>query len=567
MNNPDSLTPKAGIDAIELHVRSYRSALKSTLEVTVNSLTNSHIRMDSILHPYGQNLDQLDTSAFIYSVFRLPSAIDKTEKVIIGQNPEVFTQNGFANVDDWPRVNSPGRRRPTYFNDNTKVMASFAASISDIDDLTNILIAYQTEWNKFHLILHHLYKNYPALKKDIGSTDFLNKLNIPYIDWLSLKTALGPNWKIRLKRVYYKTINLRLRLLAGSWLDYTKTAQQWWHNISETIGQKYDLENLDIYFVSSNTHSLLNLYTGFALKHKKLIIDHIKNYHPDLYKIWISIENKEHYLNPNDFLYFAFKSFVNEPKIKIEFEKFQRKLGIITIPNSPYLDVHLQIFPIKNLIKSKFIDPRLKIHRPNKIKNSKALIFNIDYPLGFAAYHILSETMENVGHVKGVYLLGKAAVLNSELGDIQIPRVVFDEHSQNTYMFNNCFNSFFPFPNNQGSILTNQKSVSVLGTFLENGALLDTYSKNNLTIVEMESGPYLSAITEATYDQQNPRSTVVDLNSCPIDIGIINYTSDTPYSQAKNLASHKLSITGVEPTYLGSLTILQRIIEQEEKDK
>lgn len=565
--NTDTLTPKAGIEDIELHVRSYRSALKSTLEVTINSLTNSHIRMDSILHPFGQNPDQIDTSAFIYSVFRLPSIIDKADKVIIGQNPEVFNQNDFANVDDWPRVTSQGRRRPSYFNDNTKIMATFAASISDIDDLTNILIAYQTEWNKFHLILRHLYKTYPALKKDIGSTEFLNKLNIPYIDWVSLKSALGVNWKLRIKRIYYKTINLRIRLLAGSWLDYTKTAQQWWRNISQTIGKKYDFQNQDIYFVSSNTHSLLNIYTGFALKHKKLILDHIKNTHPDLYKIWLSIQNKEHYINPNDFLYFAFKSTISESKIKIAFEKYQRKLDITTIPNSPYLDVHLQIFPVKNLLKSKFLDPRLKIHKRNQIKNSQALILNIDYPLGFAAYHILSETMENVGRVKGVYLLGKAAVLNSELGDIQIPRVVFDEHSQNTYMFRNCFNSFFPFPNNQGSILTNQKSVSVLGTFLENSALIDTYSKNNLTVIEMESGPYLSAITEATYDQQNPRNTIVDLNDCPIDIGIINYTSDTPYSQAKNLGSHKLSITGVEPTYLGTLTILQRIIEQEEDEK
>lgn len=564
MNTPDSPTQKTGIDTIELNVGTYRSALKSTLEVTINSLTNSHLHMDSILHPYGQNPDQFDTSAFIYSTFRLPSIIDKAEKVIIGQNPEVFSQNGFTNVDDWPRVTSPGRRRTTHFNPNSKIMASFAASISDIDDLTNILIAYQTEWNKLHLILRHFYKNYSSLKKDLGSAEFLNKINVPYVDWLSLKTSLGVNWKIRIKRIFFHTTNLRIRLLAGSWLDYTKTAQLWWRNISQTLGSKYDLVNQDIYFVSSNTHSLLNIYTGFALKHQKLILDHIQHEHPDLYKIWLSIKNKEHYINANDFLYFAFKSVISEPTIKIEFEKYQRKLGIITIPNSPYLDVNLQIFPVKNFLKSKYLDPRLNITKPSLIKKSKALIFNIDYPLGFAAYHILAETMENVGHVKGVYILGKAAVLNSEIGDVEVPRVVFDEHSQNTYMFRNCFNTFFPFPNNQGSILTNQKAVTVLGTFLENAALIDTYFKNNLTIIEMESGPYLSAITEATYDQPNPRSTIVDLNNCPIDIGIINYTSDTPYSQAKNLGSHKLAINSVEPVYLGSLTILQRIIEQEE---
>jgi hypothetical protein len=88
---------------------------------------------------------------------------------------------------------------------------------------------------------------------------------------------------------------------------------------------------------------------------------------------------------------------------------------------------------------------------------------------------------------------------------------------------------------------------------------------NNFTVIEMESGPYLSAITEATYDQQLPRGTIVDLNQAPLDIGIINYTSDTPYSQAKNLGAGSLELNGVEPVYLGSLAILQRIIYQEEK--
>ena len=172
--------------------------------------------------------------------------------------------------------------------------------------------------------------------------------------------------------------------------------------------------------------------------------------------------------------------------------------------------------------------------------------------------------MENVARVKGVYITGKAAVLNSEIGDIQIPRLVFDEHTQNTYMFNNCFNNFFPYTNNQGSILTNQKAVSVLGTYLENEALLQKYSENNLTIIEMESGPYLGAVAEATYDQPTPRNTIIDLNPAPMDIGIINYTSDTPYSKAKNLGTQHLTLDGVEPVYLASLAILQRIINLEE---
>jgi hypothetical protein len=273
------------------------------------------------------------------------------------------------------------------------------------------------------------------------------------------------------------------------------------------------------------------------------------------------------YIHQNDFLYYLSKYLANDKKYQNNFQKLQNHLGILTIPSADYLDLNTQIFPIKNLLKSKYLDSRIKINKPAKLAKSDALIFNIDYPLGFAAYHILSEVLENVAIVKGVYILGKAAVLNSEIGDLEIPRLVFDEHTQNSYFFKNCFNTFFPYPNTQGSILTNQKSVTVLGTFLENDALLKKYSENNLTVIEMESGPYMSAITQATYDQQTPKSTLVDLNSAPFDIGVINYTSDTPYSRAKNLGAGALNLAGIEPVYLGSLAILQRIINLEEEEK
>lgn len=80
----------------------------------------------------------------------------------------------------------------------------------------------------------------------------------------------------------------------------------------------------------------------------------------------------------------------------------------------------------------------------------------------------------------------------------------------------------------------------------------------------MESGPYLGAITEATYDQQTPKGTIVDLNNAPFDLGIINYSSDTPYSSLQNLGFRNLGINGIEPVTLGSLAILQRIINLEE---
>ena len=41
--------------------------------------------------------------------------------------------------------------------------------------------------------------------------------------------------------------------------------------------------------------------------------------------------------------------------------------------------------------------------------------------------------------LRGIYILGKAATLNGRIGDVMIANVVYDEHSGNTYWFDNCF--------------------------------------------------------------------------------------------------------------------------------
>jgi len=556
----------SSINSIELHVRTYRSALKSNLEITLHSLSPSYLKIDSILHPFVTDPTRLDPSALVYSLLRLPKAIDLAKIVIMGQNPQVFADNGLPDIVKWKKISSPARRRTRFFNPKTKQIASIISSLSDIDDIVNLLLAYQIEWNKFHKIITSAYPQYSEFKnafiKNLTPTQELKLLQLSPEDWQKIKIAFGKNWRLRLKRIYHHPQNLRLRLLAGSWIDYTKTTQSWWKSIATTFDSlKHANKNghisyQKIYFVSSNSHSLLNLITGFPLKSEKTLL----KLSPDNYS------ELSPFINKNDYLYYLSKYLEDKKNYQKEFQKVQKSLGIITIPSANHLNINTQIFPVSSLVKSKFIDPRLKISKPKKLQASNTLIFNIDYPLGFAAYHILNEILENVAAVKGVYILGKAAVLNSEIGDLQIPRLTFDEHSSNSYIYKNCFNTFFPYTNTQGSILTHQKSVTVYGTFLENEALLKKYFQNNLTIVEMETGPYLSAISEASYDQPTPHGTMVDLNSAPFDIGVINYTSDTPYSKAKNLGAGALNLAGIEPVYLGSLAILQRIINLEEQD-
>jgi hypothetical protein len=97
------------ISSIENHIRSYRSALKSNLEITINSLSASHLKMNSVLHPLGSSSQKIDFSSFSYSLDRLPQINQSVDKIIMGQSPEVFSQAAYGNITQWKKVKSTNR--------------------------------------------------------------------------------------------------------------------------------------------------------------------------------------------------------------------------------------------------------------------------------------------------------------------------------------------------------------------------------------------------------------------------------------------------------------------------
>jgi hypothetical protein len=213
------------------------------------------------------------------------------------------------------------------------------------------------------------------------------------------------------------------------------------------------------------------------------------------------------------------------------------------------------------------MDPRL---HPGKdthfLARSDALILNIDYPLGLAAYDILTEVSSHVGSVLGVYIMGKAATLNAVIGDVMICNVVHDEHSRNTYIFPNCFTAAAVAPNLvYGTVLDNQKAVTVRGTFLQNTQFMDVFYREGYTDIEMEAGPYLSAVYEMYRPKRHPYDEIVNLFGLPFDLGLLHYASDTPLGKGKNLGAGSLSYFGMDSTYAVTLAILNRIFEMEER--
>ena len=111
-------------------------------------------------------------------------------------------------------------------------------------------------------------------------------------------------------------------------------------------------------------------------------------------------------------------------------------------------------------------------------------------------------------------------------------------------------------------VLDNQKGISVRGTFLQNRDYMDVFYREGFTDIEMEAGPYLSAVYEAIQPERYPVNEIVNLYPAPFEIGILHYASDTPFTRGKTLAE-QLSYFGMDPTYACSVAILRRILQRE----
>ncbi|MCB0127560.1 MAG: hypothetical protein KDE58_35090, partial [Caldilineaceae bacterium] len=84
------------------------------------------------------------------------------------------------------------------------------------------------------------------------------------------------------------------------------------------------------------------------------------------------------------------------------------------------------------------------------------------------------------------------------------------------------------------------------------------------TDIEMEAGPYLSAIYEDVYPRRYPIDEIVNLFiNAPYEIGVLHYASDTPISRRQSLLSKSLSYFGVDATYAASIGVMRHILRTE----
>jgi hypothetical protein len=566
--------PQVHNEEIDLYIRTYYSLLRSSEPIRIRSLEETHAAMNSSLHQQAGGTE-LDISALSYSALRLPDCIADVRLMLMGQMADVFAQEGYPNVEEWQPVRARARRRKLYYHPDTQTLAAFIASVSDIDDLIPCLTTLQIEWNKMHAKLAgHAVRNqlcslpdraehlpgplHGAVRDALGLTDD---------DFAKLASVWpGATFVRNLHLAAEQRLDIRVRVLGSGLSDYRRSVQCWWNRLVETTPEM-QINSRPIYFVSSNAHSISNLLSGFGAAHRDEIIDFVRAENPEeLYEEYLRLAQDDDGQLAN-LLYYASRPYIARAGARGDLGDVEEEVGIRRVSEPHCLDVEAQIIDLSRLEPERF-DPRIATFAAGDLallRQSDALIFNIDYPLGMAAYHIFSQVSTAGGRILGIYILGKAATLNGRIGDMMLPNVVYDEHSRNSYLFRNCFTAQDIAPYLKfGTVFDNQKSVTVRGTILQNRRFMSVFYQEGYTDIEMESGPYLAGIYEDVYPQRYPLDEIVNLFiNVPYDIGVIHYASDTPISRRQDLLSKSLSYFGVDATYAGSVAVMRRIIEQE----
>jgi len=549
-----NISVKSSDPSINHHLSRYYRLFKSNQPFTLSQLFDTYRQMKPTLHRLLDN-EKTDVSVLNYALSRLPLAVIKVKRIILVQKISDIP----VDISTLDIVSAPNRRRRTYLDRINGILYFVITSDSDIDDLLNNLIAVWIERQKLsHLDTNRLGLILNQEKHSLLGIDDEN-------EWHKLKQLFLPEWKENFN-LFAQYADVVLQLHSYSQTAYSDSSALWWKKACES-SLIFQFNQTPVYFISSNLHSIVNLIAGYVDRIQDRIIAHIEKKYPDLYTHWLEIKSGANDLRVIDFLYyissFYYADFPDEARARDDYEA---SLGIKKIDLQTPVPCRIQFIPVSSLATSPHLDQHLKSDDSNILAQSKAYIFNIEYPLGYTAYYLIHQILASLEKPQGIYIIGKAAILTGNIGDMQLPSIVFDERSNNIIRFDNIFNRYFPFETFKGSIYRDEKAITVYGTFLENMNQLQNYITSGFNIIEMESAPYLLGIhTHRSSPEHFPQNEIVRMDNLPFDLGIINYASDNPLTLT--LGDRPMLISGVVPTYLASLTVLKRIIDLESEEK
>lgn len=301
----------------------------------------------------------------------------------------------------------------------------------------------------------------------------------------------------------------------------------WADNIKMVLKQNGLLER-PIHIISANMHSVMNsIFAEPTLKAK--------------------------YKDKNDLYIFEELSKTNNNAVRAKVEEVALKSGMIAMPDTSGTNIDVQIFDTAKMDFSKTAFPNAQLG------DKKPVIVVMDYAFGEQAYETIDELLKPYKegktktflNVESVSIMGKAGILEGNKGDIMIPSAHINEGTGDNYPFENELTAeMFA---NQGIPVYSGPMVSVLGTSLQNRDLLKFFNESTWGVIglEMEGAYYQKAIQSASKIRKSINPDV--------KVRYAYYASDNPLETGSTLASGGLGTTGVKPTYIITIKILEQI--------
>ena len=311
---------------------------------------------------------------------------------------------------------------------------------------------------------------------------------------------------------------------------------RWARQIKDYLHQ-HELLKQPLHIISANLHSVLNsVYSFGALK-----------------KIpggWKSIENTALELNkgPNASWNEKIKNYATAHGTKFLDDPSGTNISVQIINTAQW--------DFKNLA------PELQWDEAYLTKE-KPVIIVLDYAFGEQAYEIMDELLRPVEvdadqiplNISSISVMGKAGILSGGKGDIMIPNAHIYEGTADNYPFENALSAA---DFKQGKLRVFEgPMITVLGTSLQNKDILHYFRNSSWKCIglEMEGAHYQKAIQAASRIRKSIKEDIT--------LRYAYYASDNPLVTGSTLASGSLGAVGVKPTYLITLIILNKILQNQ----
>ena len=309
----------------------------------------------------------------------------------------------------------------------------------------------------------------------------------------------------------------------------------WANNIKQTLLEN-NLINRPIHIISANMHSVMNsIFATNVLKTK--------------------------FKDKPDFFIYEELSKSGADAIRDKVSDFALKNGMLSLPDHSGTNIDVQIFDTSK------IDFKNSSFPKASFLDQKPVIIVMDYAFGEQAYETIDELLKpykkdnnsTLINVESVSVMGKAGILQGGKGDIMIPNAHINEGTADNYHFENELTAQM-FAGNDIPVFAGPM-VTVLGTSLQNRDLLKFFHESTWAAIglEMEGSYYQKAIQSASKIRKSINPNV--------KVRYAYYASDNPLETGSTLASGGLGTTGVKPTYLITIKILEQIFNIETDKK